>query len=92
MSRQWHDLSQTFGSSQNFVGLVDPRAAGACGQSCDLVLFNVAIDSKLRGCDLVNLTVKDLGKDDRVRDRVSVIQSNTKRPVQFELTEMPVKP
>ena len=43
--------------------------------------------SKLRGCDLVKLAVSDLVKDDRVRERVSVIQSKTKRPVQFELTE-----
>lgn len=40
----------------------------------DLALFNVAIDSKLRGCDLVKLTVTDLVKEDRVRERVSVIQ------------------
>lgn len=53
----------------------------------DLVLFNVAIDSKLRGCDLVKLAVADVVKDGRVRERVSVIQSKTKRPVQFELTE-----
>lgn len=53
----------------------------------DLALFNLAIDSKLRGCDLVQLTVANLVKDDRVRERVSVIQSKTKRPVQFELTE-----
>ena len=53
----------------------------------DLALFNVAIDSKLRGCDLVRLSVVDLVKEDRVRERVSVIQSKTKRPVQFELTE-----
>jgi integrase len=53
----------------------------------DLVLFNVAIDSKRRGCDLVKLAVADLVKDDRVRARVSVIQSETRRPVQFELTE-----
>ena len=53
----------------------------------DLALFNVAIDSKLRGCDLIKLTVSDLVKDDQVRKRVSVIQSKTKRPVQFELTE-----
>ena len=53
----------------------------------DLALFNVAIDSKLRGCDLVKLAVADLVKDDRVRERVSVIQSKTKKPVQFELTE-----
>jgi len=52
-----------------------------------LALFNVAIDSKLRGCDLVKLTVTDLVKEDRVRERVSVIQSKTKKPVQFELTE-----
>ena len=51
---------------------------------CDLALFNVAIDSKLRGCDLVRLSVVDLFKEDRVRERVSVIQSKTKRPVQFE--------
>jgi len=50
-------------------------------------LFNVAIDSKLRGCDLVKLEVSDLVKDGRVRERVSVIQSKTKRTVQFELTE-----
>ena len=57
------------------------------GHLCDLALFNVAIDSKLRGCDLVTLTVTDLVKDGRVRERVSVIQSKTKKPVQFELTE-----
>lgn len=53
----------------------------------DLALFKVAINSKLRGCDLVKLAVADLVKDDRVRERVAVIQSKTKRPVQFELTE-----
>ncbi|WP_170551258.1 tyrosine-type recombinase/integrase [Ruegeria atlantica] len=53
----------------------------------DLALFNVAIDSKLRGCDLVKLAVTDLLGDDRIRERVSVIQSKTKRPVQFELSE-----
>lgn len=57
------------------------------GNLRDLALFNVAIDSKLRGCDLVKLTVADLVKDDRVRERVSVIQSKTNRPVQFELSE-----
>ncbi|SDX77192.1 Phage integrase family protein [Ruegeria halocynthiae] len=53
----------------------------------DLKLFNVAIDSKLRGCDLMKLSVSDLVRDDRVRERVSVIQSKTQRPVQFELSE-----
>jgi len=53
----------------------------------DLALFNVAIDSKLRGCDLVKLSVSDLVREGRVRERVSVIQSKTRRPVQFELSE-----
>ena len=53
----------------------------------DLTLFNVAIDSKLRGCDLVKLSVSDFVRDDRIRERVSVIQSKTQRPVQFELSE-----
>lgn len=57
------------------------------GNLRDLALFNVAIDSKLRGCDLVKLAVTDLVRDDRVRERVSVIQSKTKRPVQFELSD-----
>lgn len=53
----------------------------------DLALFNVAIDSKLRGCDLVKLAVANLVEHDCVRERASVIQSKTKKPVQFELTE-----
>ena len=50
----------------------------------DLVLFNLAIDSKLRGCDLVPLRVSIGG---RVQDRATVIQRKTGRPVQFEITE-----
>ncbi len=57
------------------------------GNLRDQALFNLAIDSKLRGCDLVNLKVSDLVIGDRVRERVSVIQSKTKRPVQFEVSE-----
>ena len=53
----------------------------------DFALFNVAIDSKLRGCDLVSLKVIDLLRDDRIRERVSVVQSKTNKPVQFELAE-----
>ena len=51
------------------------------------MLFNAAIGSKLRGCDLVKLAVFDIVKHDRVRGRVSIIQSKTKRLVQFELME-----
>ncbi len=57
------------------------------GNLRDLALFNVAIDSKLRGCDLVSLKITDLIRDDQVRERVSVVQSKTNKPVQFELAE-----
>ncbi len=57
------------------------------GNLRDLALFNLAIDSKLRGCDLVRLKVAGLVVGDRVRDRVTVIQSKTNRPVQFEVSE-----
>ncbi|MDJ0626622.1 MAG: tyrosine-type recombinase/integrase [Rhodobacter sp.] len=57
------------------------------GNIRDLALFNLAIDSKLRGCDLVKLTVGDLVVGDRVRERVTIVQSKTNRPVQFEVSE-----
>ena len=59
----------------------------------DLALFNLAIDRKLRGCDLVQLQVNDVHAGDRVRDRVTIIQKKTGRQqktgrsVQFEITE-----
>ena len=57
------------------------------GRKRDLALFNLAIDSKLRGCDLVSLRVDDVCVGGRVRDRATVIQKKTGRPVQFEITE-----
>jgi site-specific recombinase XerC len=57
------------------------------GRRRDLAMFNLAIDSKLRGCDLVRLQVNDICVGGRVRDRAVVIQKKTSRPVQFELTE-----
>jgi integrase len=57
------------------------------GRKRDLALFNLAIDSKLRGCDLVGLQVDDVCAGGRVRDRGTVIQKKTGRPVQFEITE-----
>ena len=53
----------------------------------DLALFNLAIDSKLRGCDLVGLRVDDIAAGGRVRDRATIIQHKTGRPVQFEIME-----
>ena len=57
------------------------------GQVRDLAMFNVAIDSKLRGCDLVKLHVADIHLGDSVRLRTTVMQQKTGRPVPFELTE-----
>jgi integrase len=57
------------------------------GRVRDLALFNCAIDSKLRGCDLVALKVSDLAPAGQLRQRATVIQQKTRRPVPFELTE-----
>ena len=53
----------------------------------DLALFNLAIDSKLRACDLVKLKVRDISHGDRISSRAIVMQQKTERPVQFEITE-----
>ena len=50
-------------------------------------MFNLAIDSKLRGCDLVGLRVHDVVHGSRVAARAIVMQKKTERPVQFEITE-----
>ena len=47
----------------------------------------MAIDSKLRGCDLVNLRVRDVTHGNQILPRAMVVQRKTQRPVQFELTE-----
>jgi len=53
----------------------------------DLVLFNVAIDSKLRGSDLVKMKVSDISNAGVVSARAMILQQKTGRPVQFEITE-----
>lgn len=53
----------------------------------ELALFNLAIDSKLRGCDLVRLKVADVYAAGQVRHRAAIVQSKTSRPVSFEITE-----
>jgi integrase len=52
----------------------------------DLALFNLAIDSKLRGCDLLNLHVSDVANGSEVQSRAMIRQSKTNRPVRFEIT------
>jgi site-specific recombinase XerC len=54
----------------------------------ELALFNLAIDSKLRGCDLVGLRVHDVVQGSHVTARAIVMQKKTQRPVQFEITEL----
>ncbi len=53
----------------------------------DLVLFNLAIDSKLRGCDVVILKVEDIAPHGYAMERATVRQKKTGRPVRFEITE-----
>ena len=53
----------------------------------DLALFNLAIDSKLRGCDVVALKVEDIAPHGYAVERVTVRQKKTGRPVRFEVTE-----
>lgn len=53
----------------------------------DRAMFDLAIDSKLRGCDIVKLRIGDLVSGGRVRSRATIIQRKTGRPVQFELLE-----
>src|SRR5215813_13142824 len=54
----------------------------------DLAMFNLAIDSKLRGCDLMALRVDDVAPNGYAVDRATVRQRKTGRPVRFELTEL----
>ncbi len=53
----------------------------------ELALFNLAVNSKLRSCDLVRLRVRDVAHGDHVSNRAIVMQQKTRRPVQFEITE-----
>jgi integrase len=53
----------------------------------ELAMFNLAIDSKLRACDLTRLRVSDICLGSRVSARATVMQQKTQRPVQFEITE-----
>jgi len=53
----------------------------------DLALFDVALDSKLRGCDVVALRISDLTSGGALRRRGIVLQQKTGRPVQFEITD-----
>ena len=57
------------------------------GRTRDLAMFNLAIDSKLRGCDVVAIRVEDVAAGGYTADRATVRQRKTGRPVRFELSE-----
>src|SRR5436305_5601641 len=57
------------------------------GRVRELAMFNLAIDSKLRGCDVVALRVEDVAPNGYAVDRATVRQKKTGQPVRFELTE-----
>ena len=57
------------------------------GRTRDLALFDLAIDSKLRGCDLVRLRIGQVVVNAAARHRATIVQQKTQKPVQFELTE-----
>ena len=58
------------------------------GNLRDLALFNLAIDSKLRACDLLGLRIGDIAHQGHINSRAVVMQRKTRRPVQFEIAEM----
>lgn len=53
----------------------------------DLAMFDIAIDSKLRGCDVVALRISDVMAAGAMRTRSIITQQKTGRPVHFEITE-----
>lgn len=57
------------------------------GRRRDMALFNLAIDSKLRASDLLNIRVSDVARKGRVHSRASISQQKTRQPVRFEITE-----
>jgi integrase len=57
------------------------------GRTRDLAMFNLAIDSKLRGCDVVALKIEDVAPTGHTVGRATIRQRKTGRPVRFELTE-----
>jgi hypothetical protein len=61
------------------------------GRARDLAMFNLAIDSKLRGCDVVAIKVEDVAASGYTADRATIRQKKTGRPVRFEWANRPAK-
>lgn len=87
--RPWNDGRMVGAKKQ-----LKPRDVGAIrfflehdGRLRDRALFDLAIDSKLRGCDVVRIKIGDLVSGGQVRHRAMVVQQKTVRPVQFEILD-----
>jgi integrase len=101
MSTSWNSNSETAGQRPWNRGKItgakpplQPKHVWAIrtqlqleGRIRDLALFNLAVDSKLRGCDVVRLKVEDVAPHGYAIDRATVRQRKTGRPVKFEITE-----
>lgn len=61
------------------------------GRTRDLALFNLAIDSKLHGCDVVTIRVQDVAPSGYALDRATIRQKKTGRPVRLSLPNRPVR-
>jgi integrase len=80
-------LAEKFGSAGLEVLSAIRTYLQAAGRIRDVAMFNLAIDSKLRGCDVVSLRVEDVAPQRMALDRASIRQNKTGHPVRFELTE-----
>ena len=60
------------------------------GRIRDLALFNLAIDSKLRACDLLKIKVSDISSSGKINKRATISQQKTGRPVRFEITALSI--
>jgi len=74
-------------SFETEANLGDPIYLNQRRRLRDRALFDLAIDSKLRGCDLVQMKIGDLVSGGQIRTRAMVMQQKTGRPVQFELLQ-----
>ena len=78
------DRSESAVEAQGNPG--DPHLPSTDQEIREVAMFNLAIDSKLRGCDLGSVKVRDVTHGNQVSPRASVMQHKTQWPVQFELT------
>ncbi len=67
--------------------LGDPLLLEHGGCFRDRALFDLAIDSKLRGCDIVKIKIGDFATGGRIRHRAMIVKQKIGRPVQFEILE-----